>query len=408
MQTPCGDSRADIPFLRAILRPGFQETIMKRHIFFPHWLALALCIPAAARPLSAAEPKEQHRPVIVLSYFGQQELPVIISAARRSQLLPTLPLYIGHYGINQETAAQVHSIPNALYAPLFTPTRSKYAKRLLNSSDLEKLTSKYAGPIPADMTAFSFDKQLRWGLELGRRMRDSIRLAKGVRVDSWQLDEISHTASDLTKAGAAWRTVLAGVVHGLAYGRPELLDKPMMGLVFIDRPLSFASLPDLPDTRRLMWELNHGAAGILGEEYPSFNGDPKAKARTAARAQQSLLSGGGSRTGLGRKYIPTLTPGYNHNGGAKFLYGNVDNCSDAWVDQWRTAYITARAATGVAGLAEFNFSGNNGRPAVINAAIDALGEGVLVMLCRIKPEWNELCGQSASSAAPLPNNCHKR
>lgn len=381
---------------------------MKKELIVTVLLAAALYIPAAARPLSAGEPDGQDGPAVVLSYFGQQQLPIILAAARRTSPLLSVPLYIGHYGPNPDTARQVHGLKNAFYAPMFTPKRSDYPKRRLSPPDLAKLKPEYDGPIPADMTSFSFDKQLHWGLELGRRMRDSIRLAGDARADTWQLDEISHTASETTKAGAAWRAVLAGVVHGLAFGRPELQDKPMLGLVYIDRPMSFASLPDQPDVRRLMWELNHGAIKILGEEYPTFNGDPKEKARLASQIQQRFLSGGGSRAGLGKKYVPTLTPGYNHSGGAKYLYGNVDNCTDTWVDKWRTAYIKNRAAYGVAGMAEFNFSGNNGRPAVINGTVSSLGEGVVVMLCKLRPGWHELCGQAASSAGPAPNDCHKR
>lgn len=357
-------------------------------------LALTLMSARSVTAATAHDDGTDAGPIAVLSMFSQGVLPTLIAAGAAHKALGKVPVYIGQYGISEEHARLVHELPNGRYAPIFTPRRKDHPKRRLSSADLAKLSKsakEYDGPIPENLLAHSSDNQRMWGVELGRRLRDGIRAAigAGVKIDSWQFDEISPTpAGKLTPRGVASRWFISGALHGLAYGRPELGDKRMKGLVFIAQPGRFGELPDTPDARIVMWELDHVALAIMGEEYPNFEGDPQATARRWARGQLALRAAGGVRARLAARYLPAMTPGYtivNKDGKPSSLGGNVDGRSDAWVNDWREAFIAERVHIGTAGLGEYSFARNNTRPAVIRATVSAVADGIARLLRRVAP-----------------------
>lgn len=346
-------------------------------------LAATMGATAEARPLE---------PVVVASEFAPKDLPTIVAAGAAHDALKRVQLYIGSYGINKDTAALVKTLPSARYAPILMPRKEQHSRRVISAADEARLgpeARRYAGPIPEDLMNAPEEEQRLWGVELGRRMRDRIRAAvkAGVPVDSWQLDEIFPTASKLTDRGEVTRRYQAGIVHGLAHGRPRLGDRKMKGLIFIASPGRFSKLPVVEGngTWTLVHEIDNAAERVLGEEYPRFVGNPREVARHFAQGQLRLRERGGVWASLARKYVPTMTPGmirYTDEGNPSALNGNVLGLPEARVAAWRRAYIDERVRIGTAGLAEYNFTHENARKAVVGHVVAALAQGADKLLDR--------------------------
>jgi hypothetical protein len=298
---------------------------------------------------------------------------------RESGVAERVSVYVGSYGANATVAAQVHALPGALYAPMFPVQPGWYwEKRRLPPKDEEFLvgrrarSARYAGGIPAmpRLLTLAPNDRLLWGIELGARFRDAIRQARGdgIEVDSWQFDEVIAQCL----SSRPLREFVRGVFRGLTYGRPDLGDRAQRGFVWVAHTaLALAGRkPDLELST--FWRmLNRAAFRFVGEEYPNFAGDAARAARTQAAGQRALAAGGPARQALARKYVPGMTPGYHLAGG---LGGNVNGWPRAQVNSWRSRYLAARAATGVAGFAEFDFRSGNRNPTVM--------QDVLVELAR--------------------------
>ena len=108
--------------------------------------------------------------------------------------------------------------------------------------------------------------------------------------------------------------------------------------------------------------LNRACAGLIGEEYPVFAGDPRAAARAGASGQHRLARGGPVRRTLARKYLCGLQPGFRLSPG---LGGNTYGLSRAAAERWRAEYVRARATSGVAGFAFFDFRFENRPPTIV-------------------------------------------
>ena len=353
---------------------------MKRTGLLTASLAFGLTASVGAEPSQRAL-----SPVVVISEFEPEALPTILAAEAAHAAFGKVPVYIGQYGISKEHDRAIHRLPTGRYAPIFTPRREDYPERRLSAAEEKKLPAGHKGPIPGNLTSRAADERLRWGLELGRRIRDRIRAAKreGVRIDAWQFDEIWPSATKQEPQSAAARMYLAGIVHGIAYGRPQLGDKRLRGMIFISNPARFAKVPATPDMERLLWELEHAALRVMGEEYPVFRGDPVEAARAWAAGQAALAARSGLGPTLAARYAPAFNPGYNvynNQGKWSYLNGNADDHPDAWVDQWRQAFITERMRLGAAGIGEYCFTRNNSRAAVIRATLAAVARGVAELL----------------------------
>jgi hypothetical protein len=234
----------------------------------------------------------------------------------------------------------------------------------------------YAGPIPRtrELPSMTFRKRLRWGTELGARFRDDVRLFRrnGTEVDAWQFDEVvPHIAAP---GAAPFREFTRGILRGVAFGRPILGDAFEPGFVWMaSAAFALAERPVNPEIGWFWRTLNHAARALVGEEYPRFEGDPAAAARDAATGQRALAAGGPARRALARKYVPGMTPGYDVGGG---LGGNVNGWPRAQVNVWRSRYLAARAASGVAGFAEFDFRSGNRDPTVMQDVLAELARYV--------------------------------
>ena len=270
--------------------------------------------------------------------------------------------------MGEELAAEIHELPHARYAPMFHIQPGWFwERRRLGRADERKLraknprTDRLAGPLPglAELLRLPTATRIAWSVELGARFRDALRAARVA--DTWQLDEI--VAQCAGSAGKPYRELTRGVLRGLTFGRPALGDRPLQGLVWWAKTAhTLASRPVTPELAAFWRMLNRACLGLIGEEYPVFAGDPRAAARAGASGQRRLERGGPVRRALARKYLCGLQPGFRLSPG---LGGNTHRLSRAAAERWRADYVRARAASGVAGFAFFDFRFENSPPAVV-------------------------------------------
>jgi hypothetical protein len=187
-------------------------------------------------------------------------------------------------------------------------------------------------------------------------------------VVTWQFDEIPSEAAG--QQGASYRQIVAGILRGMTYGRHELGDVKLPGIVFV--PGKAIGIRD----GRFWRHVNDSALYLVGEEYPPFTGAPGRAAGRHASWRHRLYRAGGPRRRLAHKYVAGMTPGYRIVSG---LGGNVGRRSHSFVRHWRLAYVRARARHGVAGFAQYNFNYRNASAAVMNDVMRALGRGVRVL-----------------------------
>jgi len=270
----------------------------------------------------------------------------------------------------------VHQLPNGRYAPLFHIQPGFFwERRRLSKPDEKTLlahnprSGPLAGPLPQlpQLLRLPTARRVGWGVELGARFRDTLRAS--AIADTWQLDEI--VAECAGPQGRQYRELTRGVLRGLTFGRAALGDGTSQGLVWWAKTaLVLPSRPVTPELAAFWRMLGRACRGLIGEEYPDFVGDPNAAAAQAARlGQERLRRGGPVRRALARKYICGLTPGFRLEPG---LGGNTHGLSLAEAERWRGAYFRTRAASGVAGFAEFNFRYENSRQSVVSELLREL------------------------------------
>jgi hypothetical protein len=148
-------------------------------------------------------------------------------------------------------------------------------------------------------------------------------------------------------------------------------DRPLQGLVWWAKTAHV--LPSRPITPELaaFWRmLNRACIGLIGQKYPVFAGDPRAAARVGGSGQRRLARGGPVRRALARKYLCGLQPGFRLSPG---LGGNTHGLSRLEAERWRAGYLRARATSGVAGFAFFDFRFENSPPAVVRDLLRDVG-----------------------------------
>jgi hypothetical protein len=313
--------------------------------------------------------------LLVLSYFEPRHLPRLLAAVRGSGLQAGIRVYLGSYGVGAGIGARIEEDGHR-YAPMFQLRPDWYWERRRLPRDEEKTlftrssrSRRLGGPLPAlpQLLRLSSTARVNWGIELGARFRDELRAAAraGTKTAGWQLDEI--LAETVGPQGRAHRELARGTLRGLVFGRAALGDRPQQGLVWwAHTAFVLAGRPITPELNAFWRILNRSSIGLVGEEYPEFAGVPTAAAGAEAAGQRALRRGGPVRQALARKYVAGLTPGYRLAPG---LGGNTRGLSRADVNRWRERYISARAPTGVAGFAEFNFRHENSSAEVMRDVV---------------------------------------
>jgi hypothetical protein len=331
---------------------------------------------------------------VILDYYRERHLRRLIGAARKSTLVNDTPIYYGTYwgvGVNTrpplpgpEPPPTKRIMPNRRYAPIFSLARTDFwERRELTPAEEQTLRNAgdpgLAGRVPDLASLLYRSGRYRYlaGLEVGRRMRDRIRIKRAghLRVVTWQWDEI--TSEIAAGDGYKHRQVLQGILRGLAYGRPALGDTWLPGLVWITgRGLTVANRPARGDLPSFWQTVDETSLFLIGEEYVDFTGSPGRAAARQAAWRDWLFRWGGHRRSLATKYVAGLTPGY---ASAPGYGGNVKRRSRSAVRNWRLSFIRARATHALAGLAEYNFNDRNASGAVINDVVQALARGVRVL-----------------------------
>jgi hypothetical protein len=314
----------------------------------------------------------------LFSYFELDDLTRLMDAIAGSGMPEGVRVHIGSYGVNREASITVHTYRQGRYSPMFKAEVRTLAweGRQLTPDEERRVSRRFSGRIPDEpqLMRLSTAQRTGWGIELGRRYRDTIRHARadGITVDSWQLDELGTQLAG--SQGRQHREFVRGVLQGMTFGRRVLSDAEGKGFVWSTRrALNLARLPATAELRAFWQQLERASFRIVGEEFPNFTGDPASAARTQADGQRALASGGPVRRRLAGRYVAGMTPGYRIGVG---LGGNVNGWSRARVNQWRNSYVAARERLGVAGFGEFHYVFENSRQFVMLDTSHAVARGM--------------------------------
>ena len=314
----------------------------------------------------------------LLSYFELDDLPRLMNAVDSSGMPAGTRVHVGSYGVNFEASALIREHRGGRFSPMFKAESRTlgWERRRLTRDEERRVSRRFSGRVPdlPDLLRLPTARRTSWGIEVGRRYRDTIRHARRAEmaVDSWQLDELGTQLAG--SQGRQHREFVRGVLQGLTFGRRELGDNENKGWVWATRgALRLASLPVNRELTAFWRQLARASFRLVGEEYPDFVGDPARAARTWSDGQRALASGGPVRRALAGRYVAGMSPGYRIGHG---LGGNVRGLSRADVNRWRNSYITERARQGVAGFGEFHFVFENSRTTVMRDATRAVARGM--------------------------------
>jgi hypothetical protein len=314
----------------------------------------------------------------LFSYFELDDLTRLMNAIAGSAMPAGIRVHIGTYGVNREASIAVHTYQQGRYSPMFkAEVRTEaWERRQLTPDEERQVSRRFAGRIPDEpaLLRLSTAQRTAWGVELGRRYRDTIRHARadGVVVDSWQLDELGTQLAGAQ--GRQHREFVRGVLQGMTFGRRVLDDSEGKGFVWATRrALNLARLPVTPELSSFWQQLERASFRIVGEEFPNFSGDPARAARSQADGQRALASGGPVRRRLAGRYVAGMSPGYRIGTG---LGGNVNGWPRAQVNQWRNGYVAERVRIGLAGFGEYHFVFENSRAFVMQDAARAVARGM--------------------------------
>jgi hypothetical protein len=314
----------------------------------------------------------------VFSYFALDDLPELLRAISEAGFPADTRIHLGTYGVNGEASDLIRTLEGGRYAPMFKSARTEaWEMRRLAPEDEQLIDPSLRGAVPPERRLFALSARQRvnWGVEIGRRYRDTIRNARRarIRVDMWQFDEARREFA----RSQPERQLVRGMLQGITFGRRPLGDREMKGWIWCTREaLRLASRPVDGELTALWRQFERAAFRIVGEEYPNFVGDPRQAARTWSDGQRALAAGGPSRRALAGRYIAGMSPGYRLGVG---LGGNTAGRSRAEVNRWRNAYIAERARLGVAGFGEFALVDQNARATVFQDVARAVARGMALL-----------------------------
>jgi hypothetical protein len=349
--------------------------------------SLVMAAPAASQPLppcpAAPCASDAGRRVVVLSYYRDRDLTNLINAELGSGIPDDTPVFYGIYWGTLPNPIKLPPppppppgprpvLPSARFAPIFSFARTEF----FNGREIEAPSDGFAGRIPSwqHLMRLGPDTRYRWGLELGRRYRDRIRLkrAKGVSVTTWQFDELRNEVAG--RGGYRLRQLTAGVLRGLAYGRASMGDVKLPGIVYATVPALDLAARGRGASIAHFWQIvDDTSLYFVGEEYPEFTGPPSRAARRYRTLRAAMARRDAARRSLAAKYVVGLTPGARLLPG---LGGNVRHRSRAAVQSWRRAYVRARAASRPIGIGEYNFTFENATVPVMRDALSAVAAGL--------------------------------
>jgi len=175
----------------------------------------------------------------LFSYFELEDLIRLLDAISGSGMPAGVRVHIGTYGVNREASITVHTYGPGRYSPMFKAEvrTAAWEERTLTPDEERQVSRRFAGRVPDEpaLLGLSASQRTAWGVEVGRRYRDTIRHARaaGITVDSWQLDELGTQLAG--PQGRQHREFVRGVLQGMTFGRPVLGDSEGKGVVWSTR-----------------------------------------------------------------------------------------------------------------------------------------------------------------------------
>jgi hypothetical protein len=172
------------------------------------------------------------RPVALITNYGKTTFPRILGEIEAVPRPPIADWYIGSYGISKPQAEAI-AAAGFRYAPMFAIQPDTSAglreRRRVTKKEEALLDPELAGRIPGSGVVPPV-RPRAWGIEFGQRFRDYMRRQRqaGVQIATWQFDEILGKCA----TSAAHRAFAAGILRGLAEGRPELGEPVEQGFVW--------------------------------------------------------------------------------------------------------------------------------------------------------------------------------
>ena len=111
-------------------------------------------------------------------------------------------VHVGTYGVNREASITVHTYGPGRYSPMFKAEvrTAAWERRTLTAEEERKVGRRFAGRVPdeAVLMGLSSAQRIAWGVEVGRRYRDTIRHA---RAEGSQSRRGSWTSSGRSSPG---------------------------------------------------------------------------------------------------------------------------------------------------------------------------------------------------------------
>jgi hypothetical protein len=354
-----------------------------------------------ARPPGTNARTAGRRKPVVLGYFKKADAGALVEAVRKASFPSEAEFWIGSYGPSKEVSDLVRSLPNGRYAPMYSiqpgeerPDQNKWPSKFFQGRDERAFTDEQRGKLPK---AFSGEIPLQvpgkplprerhreWGVELGRRYRDSLHKNKKIPIDGWQFDEVLGEAGNrrLGREMEAHLDFASGILYGLWIGRPNLRDEnifPKAGIIWVAGTAirNLATLPDSAALRRFLLQLSRSCLWLVGQEYPEFTLEPAAAVQRYSTGQLALAKSPRAPVrALGARYIAGHTPGYERLPG---LGGKGRNQATELVPTWRKDFLAKRAALRPTGFAQYAFVKGNAQP----RSVDEVARAVATTIRRL-------------------------
>ena len=312
---------------------------------------------------------ERKRRAVIAAEFALADLPALLRELAR--LPPGGPLYIGSYGINDSASEQIHELPNAAYAPMFTiPSPPAWDSDSLQPAAGPRAPRAPFRDVVAALGRMSARRRISTGLSIGRRFRDRIAdaRARGIEVDTWQFDEIHGEC--VGAAGRPVRQFTAAILRGMGGGGPGAAHSFLPGIVWV----AHSAMPLIeersdPERARFWRSLANAALFFVGEEFPSFRLSPATAAAQYGTGQRALARSRGYRRALAPRYVVGITPGWRPLPG---LGGKTPRMTRSDVNEWRNSYLRLRSQASPAGVGVFDWTHENSARIVVRDTVMAL------------------------------------
>src|SRR6266571_944348 len=118
----------------------------------------------------------------VLSYFDLPDLQRLMNATAAAGFPAGTLVHVGSYGINEEASTRVRADEGGRYAPMFKAfvRTDAWEQRRLTAEEERHVSRRFSGRVPDEpaLLRLSTAQRTGWGIEIGRRYRDSIRHAR--------------------------------------------------------------------------------------------------------------------------------------------------------------------------------------------------------------------------------------